>query len=515
MREKINELIVRMKEQNSFPAVSQYIGEINSKASANSNATVEEVANIILKDFSLTSKLLKVANSATFGQFSGTISTVSRAIVILGFEQVRLTAAGLIFFESLQGNTLTPRIKEGVLASFLSGIIARDLAKNVRLKDWENYYIGAMFHNFGRLLAIHYFPEEFNTYLKLCDEDVNDKLAALRALGVTFTDLGVGVARFWGLPDQIIQSIKPPAEKDLESKPQSLSHHQLIPLLANEICDITMNAPEEEMRLKLAKVLAKYRKVYTLDLKQVLAVVENAADEMKAFASVLRFSPTDIQRIKDRSSQTPHPDNQQKKVDQEQDPAASLEKYAVSSGELQSSLPLPEQRKQQLQNGMQDISNLMLDEFTLDDMLGKILETIYQGIGFDRVVIFFKNPRSGQMQARYALGQHAATITKNVSFIPNPEADDVFNIALFKNKDLYIHDVNAPDLTTSQPDWFGDEIFSPSFVILPIIINKVEIGLIYGGHNKVGNHLTLEQLNALRTLRNQSALAIKQVFSNN
>ncbi len=513
MREKINELIARMKEQNSFPAVSQYIGEINSKASANSNATVEEVANIILKDFSLTSKLLKVANSATFGQFSGTISTVSRAIVILGFEQVRLTAAGLIFFESMQGNTLTPRIKEGVLASFLSGIIARDLAKNIRLKDWENYYIGAMFHNFGRLLAIHYFPEEFNTYLKLCDENVNDKLAALRALGVTFTDLGIGVARFWGLPDQIIQSIKPPTEKDLESKPQSLNHHQLIPLLANEICDITMNAPEEEMRLKLAKVLAKYRKVYTLDLKQVLAVVENAADEMKAFASVLRFSPADIQRIKDRSSQSPHPDNQYKNV--EQAPEASLEKYAVSSGELQSSLPLTEQRKQQLQNGMQDISNLMLEEFTLDDMLGKILETIYQGIGFDRVVIFFKNPRSGQMQARYALGQHATAITKNVNFHPSPESGDVFNIALFKNKDLYIHDVNAPDLATSQPDWFGDEIFSPSFVILPIIINKVEIGLIYGGHNKAGNHLTLEQLNALRTLRNQSALAIKQVFSGN
>ncbi len=513
MKEKINELIARMKEQNSFPAVSQYIGEINSKASANSNATVEEVADIILKDFSLTSKLLKVANSATFGQFSGTISTVSRAIVILGFEQVRLTAAGLIFFESLQGKTLTPRIKEGVLASFLSGIIARDLAKNIRLKDWENYYIGAMFHNFGRLLAIHYFPEEFSTYLKLREEDVNDKLAVLRALGVTFTDLGVGVARFWGLPDQIILSIKPPAEKDLETKPQSLSHHQLLPLLANEICDITMNAPEEEMRLKLAKVISKYRKVYALDLKQVLALVENAADEMKEFSSVLRFSPTDIQRIKDRSSLTAHPETKQKSAEHAQDPGAALEKYAVSSSELQSSLPLPEQRKQQLQNGMQDISNLMLEEFTLDDMLGKILETIYQGIGFDRVVIFFKNPRSGQMQARYALGQHAAAITKNVSFMPNPEAGDVFNISLFKNKDLYIHDVNDPELATSQPDWFSGNIYSPSFVILPIIINRVEIGLIYGGHHEAGNHLTVEQLNALRTLRNQSALAIKQVFS--
>ncbi len=103
------------------------------------------------------------------------------------------------------------------------------------------------------------------------------------------------------------------------------------------------------------------------------------------------------------------------------------------------------------------------------------------------------------MQARYALGQHAAAIAKTVNFLPDSEANDVFNIALFKNKDLYIHDVNAPDLATSQPNWFAGDIFSPSFVILPIIINKVEIGLIYGGHKKAGNHLTLEQLNALKT----------------
>ncbi len=515
MNEKVNELIVRMKKQNSFPAVSHYIGEINAKASVNSDATVEELAELILKDFSLTSRLLKVANSATFGQFSGTIATVSRAIVILGFEQVRLTAAGLIFFESLQGKKLTPLIKEGVLSSFLSGIIARDLAKNIRLNDWENYYIGAMFHNFGRLLAIHYFPEEFSTYLKLRDDGINDKLAVLRALGVTFSDLGVGVARFWGLPDQIIVSMTPPNEKDLETNPKSLGHQQLLPLLANEICDITMNAPAEEIRLRLAKVMARFRKIYPLDLKQVVAIVENAADEMKLFASALRFSPEDIQRIKDRTSLDEHATDHPQSDSETGTQPPFLDKYAVTSTELADILPLQEQRKQQLQTGLQDISNIMLDDFTLDDILGKILETIYQGIGFDRVVIFFKDPRSGQMQARYALGQMASTITKNVFFRPEPSARDLFNVALFENKDLYIHDVAAPDLNASKPEWFRGDIASASFVVLPIVINQKEIGLIYGGHNQAGNHLDKNQLNTLKTLRNQAALAIKQVFTRN
>ena len=515
MNEKLNELITRMKKQNSFPAISQYIGEINAKASTNSDATVEELAELILKDFSLTSKLLKVANSAMFGQFSGTIATVSRAIVILGFEQVRLTTAGLIFFESLQGKVLTPRIKEGVLSSFLSGIIARDLAQNIRLKEWENYYIGAMFHNFGKLLTIHYFPDEFNNYQQLREEDIDDKLAMLRALGVTFTELGVGVARFWGLPDQIISSIKHPDENELKTNPKGLSHQQLLPLLANEICNITMYAPTDEVRKQLAVVLNKYRKVYPLDLKQVLLLIENAADEMDEFSTVLRFSPGDIERIKERTMSADNSSVLKKSDEKTAAPSVSLDQFAISTRDLQDSLPLEEKRKHQLQNGMQDIGTLMLEDFTLDDILGKILETIYQGIGFDRVVIFFKAPSTGQMQARYALGQNAGLIVKNVVFTPAESPHDVFSKALFEHKDLYIRDISDHAIAASKPNWFSGDIFSASFIILPIVINKKEIGLIYGGHNVSGNLLNYEQLNALKTLRNQSALAIKEIFSRN
>ena len=59
MHDKVNELIARMQKQNSFPAISHSIAEINAKASATSNSSVEELADIILKDFSLTGKLLK------------------------------------------------------------------------------------------------------------------------------------------------------------------------------------------------------------------------------------------------------------------------------------------------------------------------------------------------------------------------------------------------------------------------------------------------------------------------
>ena len=80
------------------------IMEINKKASVSkvNFASASELANAVLKDYSLTNKLLKLVNSAFYGQFAGKITTVSRAVVVLGFEQVSMAASSLMLFDQLK-----------------------------------------------------------------------------------------------------------------------------------------------------------------------------------------------------------------------------------------------------------------------------------------------------------------------------------------------------------------------------------------------------------------------------
>ncbi|MCK4502545.1 MAG: HDOD domain-containing protein, partial [Desulfuromonadales bacterium] len=290
----IKQLITRMENEESFPAISQHIAELNSKAAPTSESSANELAALILRDYSLTSRLLKVANSAMYGQFSGTISTVSRAVVVLGFEQVQLTAAGLIFFEHLQDKSKSHYVKEAVLSAFLSGILARDLAKSIDIEGWEIFYIGAMFHNFGRLLTINYFPEEFSNYKQLLNTGIDKKAAARQALGVTFSELGISVAKSWSLPDQIVVSMKLPKEGELKENGKKTNHQQLLPRFANELCDITMNFPPQEKRKQLIKVLAKYGKIYPVRLNDVVSMMDVAIKEMQKFTEVLRLNSTDI-----------------------------------------------------------------------------------------------------------------------------------------------------------------------------------------------------------------------------
>lgn len=507
---QVKQLIERLQEKENFPAISEHISELSSKAAPSSDSSASELAALILRDYSLTSRLLKVANSAMYGQFSGNISTISRAVVVLGFEQVQLTSAGLIFFEQLKHQSRSRSIKHAVLGAFLSGILARELARKLKLKGWENFFIGAMFHNFGRILALYYFPEEYARFCELFREGKYDETSASRqALGASFTELGIAVAKSWSLPDQIIVSMKLPSEEELQTNPKKANHQQILPRLANELCDITMNASPADRRVRLLRLLQKYKKLYPLRQNEILNMLDEAIKEMHKFADVLRLDRADLEQLDQYSY---HAEEDEAKLTATAVPA--LKRFTVNGALAEvRQLSEPEERQRHLQSGIQEVTNVLLEDFSLDEVLSMILETIYRGIGFDRVIIFVKDPRSETMLARYGLGPSAASITKGFGFPLSHQSNDLFNLAIRDNQDLYVGDITADELGEHCPEWFQGAIFTPSLALYPIIINKKPVGLIFGGHFTPGELLDSDQLAAVKTLRNQAALAIKQSFS--
>lgn len=506
----VQHLLNRMQYQRDFPAISQHVIAINSKAIPSSNSSATDLATLILKDYSLTSRLLKVANSAMFGEFAGKISTVTRAVVVLGFEQVHLTATGLIFFEHLQDKSSSHYIKEGILSSFLSGILARDLARYSKIENWENYFVAAMFHQFGRLLAMYYFPDEYQNYSQLVTQQLSESQAMEQAFGITFSELGIGIAKSWVLPERLMNSMVPPDPAELAQENPSISHYQGLSAFANELCEITMNVRPDHRREQVSRILEKYKNLYPIPEKQIIQMMDAALMEMRNFSDVLRLDREDLKRLDQRSFHQSSTDS----VNEGTDARAAMELLQVASTQSKplSSSATPEERQQNLLSGIQEITNVMLEDVSLDEVLSMILETIYRGIGFDRVVIFYKDPKKPQMNVRYSLSNSLKNFLKGFSFQLEQEASDLFNSSLNQVKDLYIQNISDTHVRDFKPAWFRGAIFSPSFVLYPICINKKCIGLIYAGHLEAGEHVSPQQLNAIKTLRNQAALAIKQSF---
>ena len=84
----VNFLLRRMRHKKDFPAFSHTISILN-KASSSETEGLALVSNTILKDYSLTNKVLRLVNSAHYNRGGEKISTISRAVVMLGINAVR------------------------------------------------------------------------------------------------------------------------------------------------------------------------------------------------------------------------------------------------------------------------------------------------------------------------------------------------------------------------------------------------------------------------------------------
>ncbi|HSW11474.1 MAG TPA: protein kinase, partial [Solimonas sp.] len=120
-------LLRRMRVKSDFPAMSTSINAIQRLA-ASDKADVNNLSNSILKDFALTNKILRLVNSAYYPNRSGErIRTVSRAIVMLGFDAVRGIAISLMLFDHIRDKKHAGALKEEFLRANLGGMLAREL----------------------------------------------------------------------------------------------------------------------------------------------------------------------------------------------------------------------------------------------------------------------------------------------------------------------------------------------------------------------------------------------------
>ncbi len=139
-------LLKRMKRLSEFPALSQNVAELNSTI-ANEYSSAAQLANVILKDQGLTTKLLKLSNSAMFGAASGKIKTVSHAVVMIGFDAVKQTAMSLMLFEQFKtkNKEQAEAYRNATVASLLGGIIAKNVLDESRgVAGEEAFVCGAM-----------------------------------------------------------------------------------------------------------------------------------------------------------------------------------------------------------------------------------------------------------------------------------------------------------------------------------------------------------------------------------
>ena len=503
----IDFLLHRMRHKSSFPALSHTISAIN-RITTGEAQSVQALTDVLLKDFALTNKLLRLVNSSGYGQFGGTISTVSRAVMILGFDAVRNLAITLVLVEHLQNKGQAAKLRDDVIGALFVGILARRVAKVAGVRDAEEGYICGVFHHLGRMLATYYlFDETVEIGRKMQQAGLSEEQAARSVLGASYSEIGIAVARSWNLPDAIVRSI----ERIPEDRPRKPHNAQSRLRVATALADALANAATAgsgaERDKCIRDVVRRFGAALPVDDRSLVAL---SADAVKEFlddtAGLLgdsrksRFCQSLVQTTSGAAGAAAPSADILEHVINATPRAATPEETPQGTGDAE----------QVLASGIQDITDTLVADFSLSDVLRIILETMYRAIRFSRVVLFMRDPHAPVMTARLGYGDGIERILGEVK-LPIGKNQDVFSVVLEKNVDVLVSDVAAENIRTRIPEWFRKSGFGDTFVLLPIVIDAKPIGLFYGEKPHAGElAIAPREMNLLKTLRNQAVLALKQ-----
>ncbi|MBL0167361.1 MAG: HDOD domain-containing protein [Propionivibrio sp.] len=516
----IDFLIRRMRHKSDFPALSESVSTIN-KITESDKGNISSLSNMILKDFSLTNKILRLVNSVHYRQAGGgSISTISRAVLVLGFDAVRNITITVMLFEHLQNKANANHLKEEFLHANLAAILARDIGEKTSSRDLEQVFICSMFHNLGRLLSQFYFPDESEEIKRAMEQKpCSEEAAAVQVLGISFEDLGIGIARTWGFPNLIVNSMRKLPAGNVRKANTVDERMRVLSAFANELCTMISDAQPEQQQLH--RVKARFGENIALSEQALRETMEKSFLEVSQFAGIIGIN------LKQSAF-----GRQMKMWTAKSEPAALVEAQPATAGDsaemvLSELVPAGAPGSPAvecevgtaaelanceviLMAGIQDISNTLVEDFKLNDVLRIILETMYRAKGFKRVILCVRDARSNSMLGRFGFGPDAPEMSKRFNFSLT-FTPDIFHAALSKGVDILISDTNDPKIASRIPEWYRKGINAGTFVIFPLCIKGNPVAMIYSDCDRAGEIVIPEkELSLLRTLRNQAVLAIKQ-----
>ena len=515
-------LLRRMRHKSDFPALSDSVARIQRVASSEKE-NLASLSNEILKDVALTNKLLRMVNTAHFSSAGGNISTVSRAVAVIGFAGIRNMAMSLVLVEHMHDKAHANQLKEEFLRALMAGMLASELGGLLRIG--EEAFLGAMFQNLGRLLTEFYLVEEARQVRGMVAgasqggtaSAVSEEAAAVSVLGISFEALGLGVAKAWGLPVTLQTCMRiPKGDAPAREPKDSAEKLRWLTFASNQITDTLLRSPPELAAGRIADVAKRYARTLGVSTAHIEAAAATAQQNLSQMAQAMNLQVTPQSPAR-RLLATPQPAGDPNTLTMAVNGAR--EGDSLTPHELQATVvaarnvertPL-DNAAEVLAAGIQDITNSMVESFKLNDVLRMILETMFRALGFRRIVFCLRDPKTNMLTGRFGLGDDADTVAKNFK-VPLKAASDLFTAVCVKGADTLITDATVAQIAGRLPPWYREHVNAPAFLLLPMLMKGAPFALIYADKAVPGGiALGEKELSLLRTLRNQAVMAFKQV----
>lgn len=502
-------LLRRMRLKRDFPALARSITTLNELAASDKRDTTQ-LANIIVKDQGLSNKILRVVNSAYYAAFSGSIGTISRAIVILGVNGVRSIAATLSLLEHFGSGERVGYLKDKLSESLYAGLCARELCQSVDRELAEEALLGTMLRRLGGVLVAYYLPEEEQEIQRLVAHGGLDPEQAQRqVLGTDYAEIGRAVAREWNFPGEIRQCLEPPEQvAKCKAEGERRQRLQLMAVFADQATAVLRSGRSAASLAQMKSLVTDYSRMLGVRPDAMVESIGRARQEYLDFKVNCLSQDEKARFVSSLDGDAPPAGGGPAGSQAPEDP---LTLTVTEEGVINTQVNGPLAPEQVLTEGLQEVTQLLLGAHTREQLIDLVLEVLYRGMGFRRVVLAEWQRTGKDVLGVCGLGEGVEALVGRfrVRCVGSP---NVLSLALIQNTDVYIKDATQSSVRSRLPDWFQGMSLPGSFFVLPMRSERLgPLGMLYAEYRLAyGFDENPNVLHLIQALRNQLLIGLER-----
>jgi HD-like signal output (HDOD) protein len=201
----IAELVAGVKDLLPLPKSYMRIQELVNDA----DSSLDDVTKVIVNDAALTSRILRIANSAYMG-LAAKVDTVGRAVQVLGLNQVHdLALAGAAVGSLTKMETGPLDTGDFWRRSVYCAVVARIVSKRRKIASSERLFVSGLLHDSGHLLFAHRMPDRYAALrAKSIETATPIHIIEHEEYGFDYAELGAALLGSWQLPEAIIEPVR-------------------------------------------------------------------------------------------------------------------------------------------------------------------------------------------------------------------------------------------------------------------------------------------------------------------
>ncbi len=502
--EVIDQILDNMEEMGDLPVFSATVNHI-CDASSDPSVDAMQLSEQVLKDTNLSIKLLKLANSPFYNRGHSKINVISRAVILLGFNQVKNLSLTLKLIESFQHEHPGIDMDKLLVQSFIAAGFARDLAIKSGVKDVEAIYTSTLLHGLGEIAVAYFLPDKYLKLQQLNNQSIRPAYENEKDIfGTTMGNIGRELATAWEFSKTVISTMDDDIKKIKTNitKAYELSH--VLASLSTKVvgslyCEcksknikfndvmhdlgtatgIKIEGIEESLNQSF-EMSCDLAKDYGLNRKKLMPVVSDTGQDGrdKLARQMSYYVTTQLPGLTGSNQQ-----------------AAVIEQASGLNPVVQ------------LQY-IQEITSLITESARVNTVLIKVLQGIHEGVGFKRVVLCLLTPNKKTYVGRIAVGNDGDVLKtffqRNINL-----KKDLFSKVAIQSVDMIVEDAHSARWETELPAEFHRVVKAKSCIASAIKSGVKPLGFIYGDTGESGEKMSVDQHRGFIQFVAQARLALQ------